>query len=171
MVIPILSYGSLSTLPISSASSGTTAYNLARKALLQRNLNSLDSAVAKGDLASSKNALKTLVANNPQYHSTGPVGDLESPINSGFRDLAKALDDNKISDAQAAWKKLTTEFEKQGLAIKSGNETATMARAELASYTSQSLLSTWQTYNGKGVLSGFFAGGDYSAGSFLSANA
>lgn len=158
-------YSTLAGVPqFGGASSATYAYNLARKALLQKNLNSLDSAVTRGDLGSARNAYKTLVTNNPQYRS-GPASDLESPLNAGFRDLAKALDDGKMTDAQAAWKKLTTEFEKQALAINSGNETAAQARAALVSYSSESVLSSWQQYG----QSGQSLDGGYSAGSFLSA--
>lgn len=167
MTINSLQYSLSALSPMGTVGSAVTAYQLARKSLLQKNLRSLDDAVTGGNLSDIQRAYKTLTANNPQY-TAGPASDLEDPITAGFRSLDKAVSQGSLADAQKAWKTLTSEFEKKGIALDSGNETAAQAKAQLMSYGSQSLMVSWQTYSSSGALvDGLW--GNYSAGSFLSA--
>lgn len=169
MTINSLQYSLAGLSPMGTGGSAVTAYQLARKSLLQRNLNSLDKAVTGGSLSDIQRAYKALTTNNPQY-TAGPASDLEDPITAGFRSLGKAIDKGSLADAQKAWKTVVSEFEKKGVALNSGNETAAMAKAELMSYGSQSLMVSWQTYSSSGSLvDGLW--GNYSAGSFLNASA
>ncbi len=128
---------------ISSSASFDYATQLAQTSSLKRSLNSLGTAVQKGDLTSADSVLTALVQANPQYAATAGDGSAsQSPINQGFQALADAISSKQTDAAQSAWTQLKGSLAESGVTdISDGTAATEKLLADTQESISQHILS------------------------------
>jgi hypothetical protein len=112
---------------VSSSSDVGYAMQLAQTSQLKRHLHHLDTAIQKGHLSSAISILTALAKAYPEYaisadDSTASTGD---PINKGFQEVAKALDENDAGAARTAWAQLKSDLAKAGVSDITNGKAAT----------------------------------------------